>query len=519
MDLAMTAHDDSADMSAGRMGLALSAAMTIILWLSITHQSLWIDEAFTAWFAAQSSLQHLIDAALNAKSSEIQMPLYNLYAWAWAKIFGTSEYALRASNIPFALIFTLALGWTSQHIFRRPLYWVVFCLSPFVVYYMNEARPYIPVLGCAAVTTGALLAYFADPARHGKWAPWSCLLALVFACALHMLAAFLVPVVLVYAVLATRERHLDARAVLRDWRRPLLVSLPLLLLLAVYYAWTILTGVGGKRGNPGLGNIAFAIWEFIGLAGLGPPRNVLRAHPNLHTLVPYGPLLALGILACVVALATILARWRGRPGERPSGSLLVSLAAGIMPLLLLSATVRFEFWGRHLAAFFPGLVFAVIQITSHPPARGRLRALDASALVLLVLAWVISDLRIVTDPQYYKDDYRSAAAAALDEAARTNGTVLWVADPMGGRYYGVAMAQLKPDVSRPVRRQGVFAVNWTDAQIGEYMAADSANGRELILVLSKPDLYDKKGAWTAAVRRLHPRRLASVNSFDVYAFK
>ena len=44
-------------------------------------------------------------------------PAYHLYTWGWVKVFGVSEFALRASNIPFAVLFVSALAWSSRRIF------------------------------------------------------------------------------------------------------------------------------------------------------------------------------------------------------------------------------------------------------------------------------------------------------------------------------------------------------------------------------------------------------------------
>jgi hypothetical protein len=446
------------------------------------------------------------------------MPLYMLYIWEWAQAFGTSEYALRASNIPFAFMFTTALGWTSYRVFRRPFLWVVFALSPFVVFYMSEARPYVALMACATASTGAMLAYFADPSRYAKGAPWICLVALVIACGLHMLAGFLVPSLMIYAALAIRDAKLDPKVVLRDWTNPLLVCLPLLLAIGVYDAWTVMAGAGGKRGHPGAGNMAFVVWEFMGFAGLGPPRNELRADRSLHALIPYWPWLTVGILAAAAGLGTITMRLGLDRPQRASWRLLLAIISGIALLLVMAGVVRFEFWGRHLAVFFPGLVFVVICLASTIPVRPWVRTMEHAALALLVIAWGISDARIVDDPRYYKDDYRFAARTALDEVGRTGGTMVWAADANGARYYGIDVGPPGYSVLWPVRGKGVYAANWTDGQIGEYITSHERQG-PVILVLSKPDLFDQKGAWAAEVQRMHARKIASANSFDLYAFQ
>jgi hypothetical protein len=489
------------------------------LCFAITKQSLWIDEGCTAWLAAQNSLRHLIEAVLSVKGSDAQTPLYVLYMWAWAKVFGTGEYALRASNIPFALMLTAALGWTSSRLFRRPILWTVFCLSPFVAFYINEAKAYLPVTACAAISMAAMLAYFADRARYGKIAPWACFFALVIACGIQMLAAFLVPVLVVYAALACREKHPGWKTTLHDWGRPLAVNAPILVALGAYYLYTVMAGYGGARGRPGLGNIAFAVYEFMGLGGLGPPRNELRADPSIHTLVPYLPWLMVGILACVAAFGTAAARVFCCGQKKPNLSLFAGLAVGLTLFLVAARLVWFRFWGRHLAVFFPSLVFGVIQVTGETTeVTKRLRAMERVAFIFLAIVWVVSDARLLLDPHYYKDDYRFAAHFALEEANRTGGTIAWAAAPMAGRYYAIQLAQTKPGPEWPVRGEGVWAANWTSKHVLEYLAFGRRR-KGVILVLSKPDLYDRHGAWSAAVAQMKPCKVASANAFDIYAFR
>jgi hypothetical protein len=499
-----------------RSSLVLFIALTLLLSLSVTSQSLWIDEAGTAWLAAHRGLRDLAHAAVSLKTSDVETPLYLLFMWGWAKIFGTGEYALRASNIPFALLFVFSLGWTSSRVFGRPIFWTVFCISPFVVFYMNEARAYLSVMACAAASVAAMLAYFADRRRYRRVAPWICLSALVVACGLSMLAAFLVPMLLAYAFCAATEKHLEWHEVFRDWCKPLVAGVALLVVFGGYYAWTVLAGYGGQRGRAGLGNVAFALYEFIGLGGLGPPRNELRAYPSAHTLLHYWRWVAVGVVACATATATTAAIWFRRRRGPAGWCLCGALAAGLGLFLVAACLVSFRFWGRHLTVFFPMFVFLVILVTTGTGVSGRLRALEAVAFISLAVAWSISDMRLVSCPAYFKDDYRFAAAFALDEARRTGGSIAWAADALGARYYGIELGLPQPDVTWPVRGKGLPVANWTDAQVRDYLGSHRQDA-EVILVLSKQDLFDRHGAWAAAVKRANAREIASANSFEIYA--
>src|ERR1700732_5347342 len=53
--------------------------------LAITNQSLWIDEASSAAKAGQNSLAGWWTKLVAEKGSDLQMPFYMFYLWAWCK--------------------------------------------------------------------------------------------------------------------------------------------------------------------------------------------------------------------------------------------------------------------------------------------------------------------------------------------------------------------------------------------------------------------------------------------------
>jgi len=63
------------------------------------------------------------------------------YLWGWVHLFGDSEVAVRASNLPWFFIGFLSIA---HFLRRRPSLrntaLLIFCVHPFVVYYLNEAR-------------------------------------------------------------------------------------------------------------------------------------------------------------------------------------------------------------------------------------------------------------------------------------------------------------------------------------------------------------------------------------------
>jgi len=120
----------------------------LVCLVAISRQSLWIDEAFMAVKASQPTLAAWWRAMLEGGGSDLQMPLYMIYVWGFAKIFGLSEWSLRAANIPWFVAGVAAF----IRVFprpQRPAVAAVTLAAPFAWYYLNEARPYTMQLGAS----------------------------------------------------------------------------------------------------------------------------------------------------------------------------------------------------------------------------------------------------------------------------------------------------------------------------------------------------------------------------------
>ena len=125
--------------------------------VAVSSQSLWIDEAQTAAKAIPGSLHGWWHALATEHNSNMQMPLYMLYIWGWARLFGVSELALRAANLPwfFAGFFAIFHFLRARPCLRNATL-LLYCIHPFVWFYLNEARPYLMQLSGALLVTGAL---------------------------------------------------------------------------------------------------------------------------------------------------------------------------------------------------------------------------------------------------------------------------------------------------------------------------------------------------------------------------
>lgn len=496
-----------------RATLLSACVVSGLLVLAISGQSLWIDEGLVARLTAESSLGELFAELGRLTTSDPQMPLYLVYMWLWTGVFGIGEIALRASNVPFAVLLAVATSWALCRLWRRPAVALLVGTSPFLWFYMNEARPYMPVVALSAVSVIAVEAYLVDRDRYGARAPWICLASFLVLCSTYMLGMFLGLALATLIALGTRRRGIGWRQIAHDWWRPAVAHLVLFLPLGAYYLTTLLRGSGGTRGQPGFGNLAFAAYEFLGFAGLGPPRHVLRASPEVATLEPYWPWLCLGGLACLglAAVASTVLRVAGHRAELANWA--IALTASGLLLTAASLVFRFEFWGRHWAPLFPVYLLGIARMLSLDSGGRRFRLARDVVLALIVSAWAASDLRLRFMSAYSRDDYRLAAGVALSEASGRRATIVWVADVATAQYYGIAAERDRMPDGWPVRGRGVFAANWDPRKVE---TAVTWRGTPLIVVLSKPDLYDQHGAWRLAIESRGARRIATPNAFEIY---
>jgi hypothetical protein len=436
------------------------------------------------------------------------MPGYLLYLWAWARIFGIGEWALRLANVPWALLFTASLAWGAERLLNIRRAWLIICLSPFLWFYMNEARPYAMVMGVSMITTIAVVAYATNPLRFPH-APWWGIVSLLVLWSIHMLTIVLAPSLLLFIYVM---QTVSLKQFARKWFLPVVVTAPGFAGLAAYYLYTLFIGVKGMIVRPGLANLVFAIYEFLGFGGLGPPRNVLREAPGLHTFFPYLPTLAVGAVALVVVLLAILLRKRNPTERRVVFGLFISFAAGLLLTLALSYAAHFRVLGRHMATFFP--LFALLLLKGLLAGRTpRYSKTAACALALLGIAWSISDFRQRLLPSYEKDDYRDAAALARSALLRGE-PVLWLAYTETARYYGLRITEVQrpEDVGQPDAAAAIYGAcsrTWFEQSFHERKPV-------LVVISDKPDLFDHDGNCQKVLNSLSMAHVASFPAFDAW---
>ena len=325
------------------------------------------------------------------------------------KLWGTSELALRAANIPFAIVLVAAVCWASARCFERALRVDVLSLSPFVWFYMNEARPYMAVMSFSAVAIVAVLAYLMDHVITGYSLRGVSLVALLLAWGSHIVAAFLFPsLVFLIAAMAKQDPALR-QGFLKDWLPASLFCLPGFVALGTFTCGPLPTA-WISPGKPGGANLAFVLYEFLGFAGLGPPRNELRERLQPYMAAHYWP----SLLICGAAAVAVGWLWSYVRPNRIARNLAGSFVVGIAIALTVSRVAHLRLLGRHVAMFFPMLLILAFS--------GKARYISA-ALTAVAIIWGISDARLVLLPRYAKDSYRAASSISMARARLVGGDI------------------------------------------------------------------------------------------------
>ena len=132
--------------------LLLAAALRFY---HLDAQSFWNDEGNSARIAERT-----LDLILEGAAGDIHPPGYYLLLHYWRALFGQSEFALRSLSVVAGLVlivFTYLLG---RHLFGEVtglMAAFLGAISPFAIYYSQEARMYALLAAASAASTYLLL--------------------------------------------------------------------------------------------------------------------------------------------------------------------------------------------------------------------------------------------------------------------------------------------------------------------------------------------------------------------------
>ncbi len=523
----LTAHQNALkpfglNRSNATLMIASAICYAILLTLTLSGASLWTDEAFSAYMASHKTVGLFFSTLVGGDSSDLQAVMYYFYLFVWTSVCGTSEFAFRAANIPFILVFAFALVWISWRVFHSKWGWIVPGCLPFLWSYASDVRAYFALVAFGTLCFGGLLIYFEDPsARERRYLPWLVLGSLFLGTTFHML--MLLAVVPMLIIIFTYGRSRGFMSIVEDWMPAVKVLVVPFVLLALYLAWTFGRGTAYDYDQPGLLSMGSVIYRFLGLSGFGPNRRYdIPFRPYLLDIGLAG--LALGIAAAVITQAALRTNQRLR-----YLCLAGALVMALLQVVVLSVVARQQVDVRHLAALTPLLMFLPLTV-SQLNARAS-RAVLASLFVIAAV-WFIADCRLLFLPEYQSEDFRSAIHKAVALYKQSKADIAVVADPPASAYYGLELEGPRPcfplldtctagfaKVTWIRNTPAYYATPWTGPQIQQWLDQHKTSGVPVVVVISRTrhPMY-KNSAWWPALSKAHTV-LYPVHGFFVYFVK
>jgi 4-amino-4-deoxy-L-arabinose transferase-like glycosyltransferase len=361
--------------------LAAIVALGAILRLAtLTSQSYWSDEATTV---------HEVHLSLGAlwhavRVNESSPPLYFFTAWPWAKLFGTSEAALRSLSALFGIgLIPVAYLCGRELVSRRAglLTAALVAVNPFMIWYSQEARAYMMFATLCALS----LLFFArarrtrSPRDLAAWAVCSALALLT-----HFFGGFLVVPEAVWLLVAVRRR-------------------------ATLLAVAVVAAVQAALLPLALSDTSHPLQGWIGQFPLSirleqVPIDFALSSLYQSTIVNHALLLTLALAAVVIAL---LIAGGDRAGVR--GAFIAAALAGVVILvpLVLAALGSDYLVARNVIPAWLPLAIVLAAACTGP----RIVPAGAALAVLLIGAFLYGTIYIERTPQYQRPDWRGVAAA------------------------------------------------------------------------------------------------------------
>jgi hypothetical protein len=462
-------------------GVALFTAVLFSA-LSITDQSFWIDEAVGGVHARNNSIFIIFHEMARTPGADLQIPFYNIWEWSWGQIFGTSEVALRAANIPWLIIlFCCPLIFFRHFPAFTWVYLPILALNPVLWSSADEAKAYSMFLSGAGILFSCLLRQSGD--RKTLWCMplwWQCIFAfsLVLLSGTHLLGVpWMAAGVIASLTLAPLQRpeHYFVTASI------VLTTGLALAVLGVFYLWTLLLGAAPTPAGTGVGlNLAFTTYELFGFLGVGPDKLAVRQE-GVSVLFSYLPQILLYGVPVALVTGIGLVRFWGKITKRQTVALLLLTGIPTLFVIGLGTFADFRFLARHLIPWTLLVASLWSVAINHLFSKGRFYNVGLALCFLATQAWSSAEIRL--NPRFAKDDYRGAAAMAKS-ALQEGKVVWWAANHHGANYYGVFPVHADEE-------GGAFFVHSEDADYLGRLPAPS------LVLLSKQDIYDSHGVLRA----------------------
>jgi mannosyltransferase len=370
----------------------------------LTYHSFWFDEVMSTFWAARPAGE--IWRVGMTLVLDKHPPLYYLLLHGWTSLLGGSDFAVRSLGATIGALAVLPtygigrrLGGSRAGAFAA----LLLALNPFLVWYSQEARMFMPATTFALVGLYGML-----QVAHGEWrtpghrrprligAFYLLLIIGGFTAALYsyLYSAFLMPVAAAWLLVAYWERRREPGAQRDFWLGVIaLAAVSLLFLPVAWSAWRV-SGAEAVPGKP--------------FAGMLPAlATLLKTYTFGWPSWGVGRTAALALGAGMLALAGCVAPSSERSHR---GGLYLSIWLAVVILIggvLLGRDGRVFAESRYQIALVPALCLAWGRALSLLWAWRKPAGLVATALAVAVTA---ASLPYDWSPQNRREAWREAAA-------------------------------------------------------------------------------------------------------------
>lgn len=414
--------------------------------------SLWWDELATVSFFRADVGAGIFSKLVNNRGSEGLHPLYYVILSPWVNLAGDSPWALRFPSVLFgslaAVVYAVLLYEVSR--WRTLAFGLLLIISPFLVWYSRDARPYPLIMFLTGLHLLFYLKLLAQP-RSGKY-----LLGFLITGLLSVYSGIFI------GMLLTAEL---AWSLIRQRRKEVAI-LAGVLLLALPIVWQgyrtrlnpktdrycpIATGMNAVR-------IAGFPQEFFVARSLGPTPDEVRRSPFGEVIRRKSVEITVEIIAIVCILAAfvgcIRASRRSSASDKRSVQMLQTLGfiaiAVCLQAALLIAITGYQMNARHIGFVFgPLFVLAV-----YPIARSRGYLAKILFVAPLLVLWTWSSANQFFDGSYVPEDFKNAVRI-IENDKHNASQVVALSHSKGLEYYGVTKPLVNVQASAQVTLETV----------------------------------------------------------------
>lgn len=443
--------------------------------LSISSHGLWVDEAVRI----QSANYRCSEGFWYHQYDHLQIGLCHLQ-YLWGTLWGKTEIAYRSINILFLVVASAYMVLLLRKHGLSPLWIIVFCVHPICVYYTNDASPYIMLLACSNAVY--YHAFFSE--RQETWSNSALLLGwLLFGFYLHFIYGFVG--VLYICSLIWRMCRNKSFSSLRKQIVLALIFAPFFLFLA--YSYMQYMGHGASRGwdTPGVFNAGVAAYCFIGLGGLGLPRNDMRMG-DFHLVTPY-------MLSCVMmmlaALIIIISAGFKKFIACLKEPYVISAIVLFVVFYIAAFSRNFQFWERHVIFLFPPF-FLILAVTCRDAWTKSPRWLYRSIIIICGSLLLLSSAQLRWKYIYQKDDLKGAILH-LKTTGYIGSDIPILAQGNNSLYRYYTCENYDGDIPETKPPNIRFVNNVSASKIVSAVEELIPSHQELVLILTQKDVNEK----------------------------